>query len=198
MLTAAARPLSGLNQLEANKPAHPTAGNVSFQIRTSIPAVNGLYLLPTFNLPPMSKLIWSITCVVVSILLGLGTMQWASTSIERIAASGPSWDFSSIQQTARLLMAFAALIYFGGLAIMISHIFSLPRPRRSLPCFLLVLPSAFLTFMAVLFGGPGDGPAGGYITYKLIGSIFAAGVVGLFFLICSLVSLGSNNAGKHT
>ena len=149
-------------------------------------------------LPPMSKLAWSITCVVVSLLLGWGTMHWASSSIERISASGPRPDFGSTRQVGGLLITFAAIIYFVGLAFMIGHIFSLPRSRRSLPCFLLVLPSAFLTFMAVLLGGPGDGPAGGYITYKLIGSIFAGGAAGLFFLMWSLVSLGPNNAGRHT
>lgn len=145
---------------------------------------------PIFIRQSMSKLTWSIICVVVSVLLGWGTMHWASASVERIAASGPRPDFSSIRQVARLYMGFASIIYFSGLALMISYIRNLPRPRRSLPCFLLVLPSALLTFMAVLLGGPGDGPAGGWITPKWIGSIFAGGVAGFFFLIWSLVSLG--------
>ena len=138
----------------------------------------------------MNKLRWSIICVVVSALLAVGTSYWHSASIERLGRSGLERYFEFIRSISSLFMSSAAIIYFIGLAFMIAHIKGLPRSKRALPCILLVVPAAMLTFMALMVGMPRQSAGGGYITYAMIYGLYAGAIVGVFFLLWSLISLG--------
>lgn len=116
--------------------------------------------------------------------------KWASDAMQRAHQTYPHSDTHHIREIVGVVMGCAAILHFIALAFMVRHIVLLPRSKRTVPCIVVALPAAYLTFMAILVGLPGQAVAGGYLTERLVWAVLLGGGVGLLFVLWSLVSLG--------
>ncbi len=137
-----------------------------------------------------SPLKCSLMCAGASCGSALLVSKWAIDAMRRAHETYPHRDVHAIRRIAELVMGGAAILHFIALAFMVRHIVQLPRRKRTVPCIVVALPAAYLTFLAILVGIPGQAVAGGYITDRLVFAVFYGGVVGLLFVLWSLVSLG--------
>lgn len=117
-----------------NKPAHPTAGNVSICIRASLPAVDGLFVLPS----NMKTAVAPVYCrlkpaVVVPILVCGVVIALAFVDSPWWLLSIPFAVFASLYAQPNLNIADGCLGYLAiaiGFGIMFFH-----RPSGSAICF---------------------------------------------------------------
>jgi hypothetical protein len=140
--------------------------------------------------PAFSPLKWSLICASASCGSALMVSKWAADAAQRALQTYPQSDTHHIREIVGVVMGCAATLHFIALAFMVGYIVQLPRPKRSVPCIVVALPAAYLTYLAILVGLPGQTPAGGYITEKFLWAVLCGGSVGLLFLLWSLVALG--------